>query len=384
MFQKMLGWAGTDAIDNYLYQLVDIPIVYHILPNQDNGSSGRPSLTVPQRDFATNMTNQLYNIYDKQTKESVQFASFVTDQTIDHIYMKSTQDCSALSEAVMESMVMQAEEWEYKLHVLVCETTEFSGLASFPQDYDVTSPLHNLIRVDFRAFACYDEEGNFLCDLVNGEQVSHTRWWRTRSTVVAHETGHLLGLSHTFEGKCWDSTGDGVSDTPFQATTSSTSCPGLLPYDKDRDLYDESIASQPNTGGNATTCTSAGAGVCGSGTCAACCTPDVVGGECTKYSSEFESVTEDVNHFPHCCDDPTPADTCPLQPGIDPLNNVMSYIPDYCSYEFTPGQMAKMMSQIRTYKDYIYCNYANILDSAKCAGIPCASTATSPNCASSS
>jgi hypothetical protein len=38
------------------YKLVDIPIVYHVLPGQDNGGSGSPSLTEAQSESATNMS----------------------------------------------------------------------------------------------------------------------------------------------------------------------------------------------------------------------------------------------------------------------------------------------------------------------------------------
>ena len=53
----------------------------------------------------------------------------------------------------------------------------------------------------------------------------------------------------------------------------------------------------------------------------------------------------------------------------------------HSSYELTPGQMARMISQVKQEKDYIYCNYANVLDTVKCgSNPPCGSTATSPNC----
>ncbi len=40
-----------------------------------------------------------------------------------------------------------------------------------------------------------------------------------------------------------------------------------------------------------------------------------------------------------------------------------------------------MIAQVKQEKDYIYCNYANVIDVAKCGtNPPCASTATSPNC----
>lgn len=372
--------SSTSSSSISMFKLVGMPIVFHVLPHQNNGGLAPPSLTSLQRNFATNRTNRLYNIYDKSTKSSVQFATFVTNQTIVHENVTSSLDCGSLSDSFVSALVKKAIEWKFKFHVIVCQSTDFSGRASFPQSSTPDSPLHNLLRVDYRAFACHDDNGNFLCNLTNGEKVSHTRWWRTTSTVVAHEIGHLLGLLHTFQGGCSDPTGDGVSDTPVQATNSSNGCPGLLPYDKNRDLFARSIQTQANIGGNSTTCTAAGAGVCGGSTCAACCTPDAGSTDCTKYSSQYESVTEDVHNFPHCCSQSSPSDTCSSFAGIDPLNNVMSYIPDFCSYEFTPGQMAKMMTQTRKYKIYMYCNYANVRDTAVCASVPCASTATSPNC----
>lgn len=375
IIRSILGRNFKQDSNDPAFRLVDIPIVYHILPNQDGGGEGHPSLTDQQREHTTQMTNILFDIYDKQTKTSVQFASFATDETITHENFTVDRDCSQLSADELGSIVTKAEEWEYKIHMIVCESASFSGRANFPRMYSVDDPLHNAIRIDYRAFACYDDDGNFLCELTNGEEVSHSRWWRTRSAVVAHEIAHVLGLLHTFTGKCSVfGAGDGVPDTPIQSTDSSNGCPGLLPYDRDRDLFD----STPNAGANETTCGAQGA-VCGTG-CASCCTSEVDSTDCTKYSSEFESVTEGVNGGPYCCYDNMPLDTCPNSKGIDPMTNVMSYIPDFCAYEFTSGQMARMMAQTRSFKDYIYCNYANILDDDKCGNVPCASTATSPNC----
>lgn len=54
------------------------------------------------------------------------------------------------------------------------------------------------------------------------------------------------------------------------------------------------------------------------------------------------------------------------------------------SRELTPGQMARMIVQVKEEKDYIYCNYANVLDEtkSKCGTSPtCGSTTTSPKTA---
>lgn len=43
-------------------------------------------------------------------------------------------------------------------------------------------------------------------------------------------------------------------------------------------------------------------------------------------------------------------DTCPADPGLDPVHNYMGYTDDACMYEFTPGQGARMDSMALTYR----------------------------------
>lgn len=186
---------GTDPA----YTLVDIPLVYHVLVGQSKpGSNAGPvRATADQLEFMTNKTNELYKIYDKMSKTSVQWASFVNNQTIYHPDVINA-DCDSLTNSNYASIIKAVDEWQFKLHVIICESTLWSGVASFPSSYPVDNVLHNMVRVEFCAVACYNDNRNFLCDLTDGQQISHTRWWRTRLTVTSHELGYVCWFSRSF------------------------------------------------------------------------------------------------------------------------------------------------------------------------------------------
>ncbi|EAU86410.2 hypothetical protein CC1G_05404 [Coprinopsis cinerea okayama7 len=87
--------------------------------------------------------------------------------------------------------------------------------------------------------------------------------------TLTHESGHWLGLRHTFEGGC-EGDGDGIWDTPAEASP-AFGCP--------------------------------------------------VG-----------------------------RDSCPDQPGLDPIYNFMDYTDEDCRSEFTPGQVDMMQAVIRAFR----------------------------------
>jgi len=87
--------------------------------------------------------------------------------------------------------------------------------------------------------------------------------------TLTHESGHWLGLRHTFAGGC-EGDGDGVADTPAEA--------------------------EPAFG----------------------------------------------------C--PVGRDSCPDQPGLDPINNFMDYTDETCRSEFTPGQVEVMQAVIQAFR----------------------------------
>lgn len=48
-----------------------------------------------------------------------------------------------------------------------------------------------------------------------------------------------------------------------------------------------------------------------------------------------------------------PLDTCSNAPGMDPITNYMNLEPDLCASEFTPGQVARMESMVRSFRPYL-------------------------------
>lgn len=63
------------------------------------------------------------------------------------------------------------------------------------------------------------------------------------------------------------------------------------------------------------------------------------------YSSHGEMAVN-VTSFDQC----VAVDTCPDQPGLDPIHNFMDYAPEICQNEFTPGQIQRMRTMLQLYR----------------------------------
>lgn len=120
------------SVDNS-YQLVNVSIVFHILVNQDNGYVGSPNMTNTQREYAVRQTNAAFNIYDRNTKKSMQFVNFVWNETIVHTDIIQ-YDCGNIPNTKVQSIIKKSIEWQYMeerpsrnfflmiAHCIICST----------------------------------------------------------------------------------------------------------------------------------------------------------------------------------------------------------------------------------------------------------------------
>ena len=304
------------------YTLVNIPVRFHLL---------RTSVVTTTR------VNQamLRHMVDALNEDYAGFATFVYNGTV---VQTRTNNCDNLSAADYNALINARGEVQttYKLHAIICNLAEYSGIASFPTDFTTSDPQHNAVRIDYRAVACRNRTTGAALNNCN------PKWWRTRSMVISHEFGHIFGLFHTFETGC--TTGnDGISDTPAESEPAFLkTCPGIV---------SSSVA-----------CRCSGNGGCMPG-CNTC-----------GFTNSAGAFMLAAACPPRCCTTAAPLNSCTgtSHPGTDPVLNFMSYSPDYCSIKgnrlasdpvgrssagFTNAQFLKMAAQIKTYKRKIYCRY---------------------------
>ena len=86
-------------------------MVYHVLKNQGSGNVAANDV---QLEHVTSITNTLYNIYDKSTQTSVQWATFKTHEIIRH-EDRISGDCGDISRDTRREIVRRVPDWEFKV-----------------------------------------------------------------------------------------------------------------------------------------------------------------------------------------------------------------------------------------------------------------------------
>jgi len=225
------------------FATVEIPVYFHVVRASENLTDGN----IPMSQIRA----QIYALNEDYANTNLTFTLKHTDYTTNAEWFRAIGPGSSLQTA-MKKKLRKGGVNALNIYTVGFEEGPGSGLlgySTFPWDYE-NNPKDDGLVILYSSLpggsSMYYDEGK----------------------TVTHETGHWVGLYHTFQGGC-DGTGDSVDDTPAEASA-ATGCP-------------------------------------------------------------------------------TGRDTCSSS-GVDPINNYMDYSYDSCMSQFTPGQMARMQSQLSAYR----------------------------------
>ena len=174
-----------------------IPVYFHVFTS---GSEGRLSATVLQRQI--DVLNAGFGGREGGVATGFRFTYAGVDYTDNATWF------NALDPGTSVERTAKAATHVGDAHVLNVWTTNgpsYLGFATFPSWYKRSPQLDGIV-LDYKSFP----GGPY------GDQYSLGK-------TATHETGHWLGLLHTFQGAC-NAKGDYVDDTPAEATPTN-GCP---------------------------------------------------------------------------------------------------------------------------------------------------------------
>ena len=173
---------------------VSVPVEVHVITA---GTLGRLSRAVVDSQLAT-----MNNAYDGDTggaDTGVSFRLARLDYTDNPLWFDHPQQY----EKALKTQLRHGGPGTLNLYTAAVGT-DVLGFSTFPQWYR-KHPVLDGVVVDYRS-------------VPGGEYVDFNKGY-----TAVHETGHWLGLFHTFENGC-DAPGDSVADTPYEATPTD-GCP---------------------------------------------------------------------------------------------------------------------------------------------------------------
>lgn len=206
--------------------LIEIPTVFHIVSTAANAKNVLPTMPQAQVDAL----NRVYN--------SVGFSFKLVDTTW------TTNDAWAVGAGnAMSEMKRALRRGTYStLNIYFHSDLDGSVLGRCSMPSQIGDP-RSAVPVDPSVYA---DDG---CSVNAGTMPGGSVFGYDQGMTAVHETGHWLGLFHTFEGYTCEGDGDFIADTPPQSESTDgcpagppfkDSCPGLPGVDAIHNIMDYS------------------------------------------------------------------------------------------------------------------------------------------------
>lgn len=190
------GDSDEMRLQRRLPSRIVIPVRFHVISSGDQGKV--PPAGV-QDQIAT--LNAAYGGLTGGADTGVSFRLVGTDYTDNDVWFNHPQQ----SERAIKAALHVGGAGTLNLYTAAAGS-DVLGFSTFPQWYK-TQPALDGVLVDYRSLP--------------GGEFPHF----DRGYTAVHETGHWLGLFHTFENGC-EPPGDGVDDTPYEAVPTE-GCPWI-------------------------------------------------------------------------------------------------------------------------------------------------------------
>lgn len=261
--ERMPSARGMRAVSLGYYN-VEVPVAFHIIKNQ-RGDGLLPNMTTQIND-QIKLLNSVYN------KFNISFKLVSTDVTTNDVWFNRASyytDTNALKQ--MTSALSKSPEKVMNVYTLGSQ--QVLGEATYPWYNDKGTSMDYIV-INYNT-------------LPGGSNTFYNGMYNEGKTLI-HETGHFLGLFHTFEG-------------------GNVSCDSNL-----------------NDG-------------------------------CNIGDQVDDTPSQKICYFNGCDED---VDSCPSDPGKDPVKNFMGYNPDGCMTEITNGQGDRLLQTIIKYRYYLIVNPA--------------------------
>jgi predicted Zn-dependent protease len=202
---------------------VTIPVAFHII-RHDDGVTG--NVLDSQINDQINVLNSSY------ASTNFQFSL----QSVERVNNTAWSKLNTLADEVAMKSALAIDPAQ-TLNIYTCtECKGFLGWAVFPFAYPEDHFMHGVVAL--------------YASFPNGSAFPYNE-----GDTVTHETGHYLGLYHTFQNGCV-APGDSVDDTPYEASpaygcpTGRDTCPGggVDPIENFMDYTDDSCMNHFTTG----------------------------------------------------------------------------------------------------------------------------------------